>query len=261
VLPVLGSQRADLGELFAGGHDGQCHERITRAVVGRRPVDADGQIGQGWRDLAPAPVGVRNQSSVCGNVPGNGQKQLRACHGKLRCIARIDDQHAIKADTNAHDGAHAIAHAFGALFGSHGSGGVGDVRSRHADAGAEKPEAAAGSDGFDDGRLPAAAATERFGHRGRERKQGGRADNADEVAGLRVQGQAADQQQHASARSRCVHRIPPRRQRAAYCIGSRDVGCACLVCNRQVRFCSSSAHRVAPVQELLLPFPIRGSCR
>ena len=121
------------------------------------------------------PSGVRN-------FLGQRQEQLASVKLIGRALLGLRHRQAVEADVDLDDVLDAVLLAVLELALLHAARGVGRVRMRLADAGAEQLHAAAGAGRFDDRGLDAAGLAELLGNRGGERINGGRSDDADLVA-------------------------------------------------------------------------------
>ena len=182
-LGVLVLQRLQAVDGQRALFEEQLVQRVARARSWRGAKHFDLFGGQRGVDLGPLGVRIVDQLAlVVRHFGGQRQEHLFQRQFHRRTVLGLGQRQAIKTNVQLDDAGDAILGAsleLGLLDAARGVGGVGFVL---AGALAENFHAAAGAGGFDHGRL-AVGLAELLGDRSGERIDGGRADDADLVAG------------------------------------------------------------------------------
>ena len=135
-------------------------------------------------------------------------KRLRTGHVEIRTSLVVGNHDAVEADHDLGDVGDTVRGAEIELFRLHAARSVRDVRMLGADAGAEELQAAARTGRLNNRGRETRHLAERFGNGGRERENGGRANDADLVAGSGSAGHADNECGGSDAESELVHGEP-----------------------------------------------------
>ena len=179
--------RLDPVDLLAAAFQGELGEGVPRAGCRRRAEDFDLRVGQRRVDIAPCHVRIRDQGLAAvrvRHVLREREEDLLAGDLGGLGLPGVREYDPVVADLDLDDVVHAVAGALLDLALLDAPRGVGHVGMLDADAGAEQLEAATGTGGFDLRGLEVGGLAEPLRDHGGKGIDGGRADDADVVAGL-----------------------------------------------------------------------------